>query len=266
MTLASLVVGIIALGVGLYFGIWPRSPGPVTGKPVPTSSGGINPAPLFHGQRAAKVHETQLILFSAEHAIKYGSEQKGEPVVGILGDFKRGSYCAASHALPQTGAYRCVLQAEGINTIADPCFGIDSRQLECQLPDGIFGLVNIRGSIRIKIYHPSLSEVGRQFPFRLELSNGLYCTWNWLPFHGHHGGGWICTKPSAAIEFRPVRGNRFLKGREALRYDGALVTGAQLIYYAQSLAQGSRATWSVLFERPNQPGIFRRVSVAQAWY
>jgi hypothetical protein len=166
----------------------------------------------------------------------------------------------------RTGVYRCEIQVNGINTIADPCFGVDKGQVECQLPGGIFGLLNVVNVVNPRAYQPSLSEVGPQYPFRLELDNGMTCTWNWLPVMDHSGGEWICAPPLAEIEFEPVLNHKFLYGRDALNYNDAFIKGAQLISYAEKLAQGSQSTWSVLLESPNSPGVFNRVSVTQAWY
>ena len=167
--------------------------------------------------------------------------------------------------------YRCEIQADGIDTIADPCFGLGKEQMYgyamvCDLPGGYFTLLKVISPANPRPYHPSLSEVGPQYPFRLKLYNGMTCSWNWLPFIGHTGGGWICVNPLSAIEVQPIRDRQFLWGRDALNYNGAFVTGRPWMYYAEDLAQGSLSTWSVLLEGPNNPGIFSRVSVAQAWY
>jgi hypothetical protein len=159
-----------------------------------------------------------------------------------------------------------VVQVNGINTIADPCFGVDKGQVECQLPGGPLGLLNVINVTNPKAYNPSLSELGHVYPFRLLLDNGMACTWNWLPFMGHTGGGWICAIPLARIELRPVRGHQLLFGRYALNYNGALVVGTNNLYYAEDLVQDSQSTWSVLLEGPNNPGVFNRESVTQAWY
>jgi hypothetical protein len=265
MTIAGLAVGIAGVGISLYFGLWPSSPGPVIGKPIPTTTGGQNPTPLFRGRSCTSVQQTELILYSLDNAVKCASPLKGTPII-VIGSSKPTSYCASSYVMPRTGAYRCEIQVDGINTIADPCFGVDRGQVECELPNGTFGLLNVINIGNPKPYRPSLSEVGRRYPFRLELANGLSCTWNWLPFIGHTGGGWVCGNPRASIEFQPVRYHRFLKGRDALYYNGALVTGTNYMSYAEDLAQGSQSTWSVLLEGPNNPGRFHRVSVAQAWY
>jgi hypothetical protein len=153
-----------------------------------------------------------------------------------------------------------------MNTIADPCFGAGKSQVECQLPGGLLGLLKVINVTNPKQYHPSLSELGHVYPFRLLLDNGIACTWNWLPFMGHTGGGWICGIPLAEIELQPVRGHQFLFGRDALNYNGAFVAGRNNMYYAEDLAQGKQSTWSVLLEAPNDPGVFTRESVTQAWY
>src|SRR5579859_3717864 len=191
----------------------------------------------------------------------------------ILTPFQDKSYCANSYVLQRPGVYRCVIQADGTNTIADPCFGLEKgsveigkSSVECEITASTFGLLADISGVNSKPYQPSLSEIGRQYPFRLELDNGMTCTWNWLPFMGHAGGGWICANPLDAIELLPVKGHQFLFGRSALNYNGALVTGANNMYYAEELAQGSESTWSVLLEGPGNTGIFQRVSVAQAWY
>ena len=260
-TVASVVLAVVGIGLTVYFGLWPSSPGPVTGSPIPTS-GGQNPTPLFHGQPCASVQGTTLILYKLQNAVNCASPVKGTPII-VLGSSKPTSYCASSYAMPRPGVYRCEIQVDGINTIADPCFGVDKGQVECELPNGTFGLLNVVNITNPRPYNPSLSE---RYPFRLELDNGMTCTWNWLHFMDHAGGGRICANPQAAIEFQPVRGHQFLKGRDALNYDGLLVAGTNIMSYAEDLAQGSQSTWSVLFEGPNNPGIFRRVSVAQAWY
>ena len=139
----------------------------------------------------------------------------------------------------RTGVYRCEVQANGINTIADPCFGVDKGQVECELPNGTFGLFSVANITNPRPYHPSLSEVGPQYPFRLTLDNGMTCIWNWLPFMDRTRGGWICANPTAPIQFQPVRGRQFIKGRDALNYNGVLVSGTHYIYYAEDLSQGS---------------------------
>jgi hypothetical protein len=265
MTVAGLMLGIVGILIGLYFGLYPRSPEPVIGKPVSTK-GGRNPVPLFHGKSFTRVHETELILFSIQAAIKYASELKDNSPIVLLGSARNINYCASSYAMPRAGVYRCVIQSNGINTIADPCFGIDKGDVECQIPNGIIGLVNVSNLANIRTYHPSLSEVGKHYPFRLTLDNGMICTWNWLAFRGHTGGGWICTNPLRAIELEPVRYHQFLTGRDALGYNGALVRGTNYMYYAEDLAQGNQSTWSILLESPNNLGVFHRVSVEQAWY
>jgi hypothetical protein len=264
MTVAGLVVGIASIVIGLYFGFWPRSPEPVIGKPIPTTTGGRNPVPLFNDQSCANVQGTELVLYSLNNVLNCGSLMQG--AVMHLGISQPESYCASSYVMPRQGVYRCAVQVNGMDTIADPCFGVDKGQVECELPDGLFGLLNVITVISSKPYQPSLSEVGRQYPFRLELDNGMTCTWNWLHFMGHTGGGWICAIPLAEIELRPVHNHQFLFGRDALNYNGALVAGTNNIYYAEDLVQGSQSTWSVLLEGPNNPGVFQRVSVTQAWY
>ena len=263
--IASLLLGIVGVGLTLYFGLWSSSPEPVIGKPIPTTTGGQNPASLFDGQHCASVQGTTIILYNLENVLNCASLVKG-PMRMLLGTSQPESYCANSYAMPRPGVYRCVVQVNGINTIADPCFGVTRGQVECQLPNGIFGLLYVINITDPRPYDPSLSELGRQYPFRLELDNGMTCTWNWLPFMGHTGGGWICTPPLAGVDFEPVRENKFLEGRNALNYNGAFVIGKQYIYYAEDLAQGSQNTWSVLLEGPDNPGIFNRESVTQAWY
>jgi hypothetical protein len=265
--IASLAIGVVSLAVGLYFGFWPRSPEPVIGKPIPTTTGGKNPAPLLKGQPCVTVQDTAIILYNLRNAVNcaYYTQIQKPPVI-VLGTGKPESYCAKSYVIPRPGAYRCVVQVNGINTIADPCFGVDKGQVECQLPSGLLGLLNVINVSNPKLYNPSLSEVGHVYPFRLLLDNGMACTWNWLPFMGHTGGGWICAIPLAEIELQPVRGHQLLFGRDALNYNGALVTGRNNLYYAEDLAQGSQSTWSVLLEGPNNPGVFTRESVTQAWY
>ena len=265
MSLGGLAIGVVGLAVTLYSVLSPSSPEPIIGKPIPTTAGGKNPGSLFNGQQCAAVQGTELVLFSLDNVLNCGGYQKKDAVAGF-GLGKPESYCASSYAMPRQGVYRCEIQVNGINTIADPCFGLDENHVDCELPGSLFGILNVVNTLSSKPYQPSLSEVGRQYPFRLELNNGMTCTWNWLPFMGHTGGGWICGVPLAEIELQPVRGHQFLFGRNALNYNGALVTGTASMYYAEDLAQGNQSTWSVLLEGPNNPGIFQRVSVTQAWY
>lgn len=267
MTVASLAIGIVSLGATFYFGLWSNSPGPVTGKPIPTTTGGQNPTPLFRGQQCANVQKTEIILFSLQSVLSCASPLKFPAVMVFGSSNKRISYCASSYAMRRPGVYRCEIQVNGgVNTIADPCFGLHGWQVECELPDGSFGLLDVVNIDNVRPYHPSLSEVGPQYPFRLELDNGMTCTWNWLPFMDHTGGGWICAAPLAIIEFQPTRDHQLLKGRDALNYNGWYIRGTSDMYYAEDLTQGSLSTWSVLLEGPNNPGIFTRESVAQAWY
>jgi hypothetical protein len=246
--IASLLLGVVGVALTLYFGFWPRSPEPVIGKPIPATTGGKNPAPLLKGQPCVTVQDTAIILYNLRNAVNcaYYTQIQKPPVI-VLGTGKSESYCANSYVIPRPEAYRCVVQVNGINTIADPCFGVDKGQVECQLPGGLLGLLNVINVGNPKLYNPSLS-------------------WNWLPFMGHTGGGWICAIPLAEIELQPVRGHQLLFGRDALNYNGAFVAGRNNMYYAEDLAQGSQSTWSVLLEAPNNPGVFTRESVTQAWY
>ena len=111
--------------------------------------------------------------------------------------------------MPRPGVYRCEIQVDGINTIADPCFGVDKGQVECELPNGTFGLLNVVNITNPRPYNPSLSE---RYPFRLELDNGMTCTWNWLHFMDHAGGGWIAQIPKQQSNFSQSGAINFLKG------------------------------------------------------
>jgi hypothetical protein len=263
MTVASLLVAIVGTGATFYFGLWSSSPAPVTGKPVP-AVGSKSPPPNFNGRSTIRMHGTLRILYSLDNAVKFASP-KGKTIV-MLGPVKPTSYCGNSFAMPRTGVYRCVIHNNGIDTIADPCFGVDKHQVECEIPNGSIGLVGVINIVHPKRYRPYLPAHSRPYPFRLVLDNGMTCTWNWLPFRSHQGGGWICSRPQAAIELHPVRGHRFLSGRAALNYNGALITGTKLMYYAEHLTSGNRNTWSVLLEGPSTPGVFQPVRVTQAWF
>jgi hypothetical protein len=268
MQILGLAIAIISVALAVFFYVSPVPPAPLPTRPIPTSSGGENPTRLFNGRRSAYVQSTKLVLYSLNAVVNNaGPNIKGRGVVMVIGNpMAPGAYCASSYVLRRPGAYRCVIQTSAYNTIADPCFGVDARQVECQLPDGEIGLVGVFNPVHPRPYHPSLSEVGRQYPWHLELANGLNCSWNWLPFRGHHDGGWICAEPLASIEFLAARSGKLLNGPGALNYTSALIMGTHFIYYAEDLAQGTRNTWSVLLEDPGNPGVFRREQITQAWY
>jgi hypothetical protein len=268
MTIGGLFLAVVGIVLTLVFGLWSSSPEPVIGKPIPATTGGKNPAALFQDQPCANEQGTAIILYSLRNAVTcpFYSQLKKPPVLH-LGTPQTESYCASgSYVIPRPGVYHCVIQVNNINTIADPCFGVSKGQVECQLPDGIFGLLNVINVANPKPHNPSLSELGHVYPFRLLLDNGMACTSNWLSFMGHTGGGWICAIPLRVIEFRPERDNKLLYGRDALNFKGAFVAGTNNLYYAEDLIQGNQSTWSVLLESPDNPGVFTRESVTEAWY
>ena len=171
----------------------------------------------------------------------------------------------------KSGVYRCEITKYDRTSIADPCFGETEGLVMCEIPNGVLALVKILGPSHPRTYHPSLSEVGRVYPWRLKLANGLVCSWNWLNWQGHDGGGWICVKvvvppTKDMVGFAPAWNQQLLTGRAALHYNGGEIIDTSAIYYAERLDQGSQSTWSVLLESPGNFGVFTRVDVAQAWY
>jgi hypothetical protein len=265
--LIGFAIGSLSIVVAIIAYYFTRSSTATT--PLPTSSQRAqNPVPLFHGKFSTHVHRTKLVLYSLSAVIyNAGKQVRGKGVVSVIGNpLDPSSYCAGSRVLGRVGAYRCIISTAGLHTIADPCFGVDKAQVECQLPSGAIGLVGTSSPIRPRQYHASLAEIGRQYPWHLELANGLNCAWNWSNFREHHGGGWICARTGAPIEFHPEGSSGELTGRNALNYNQASITGKKYIYYAEALVQGTRLTWSVLLENPGNPDVFMRVPVAQAWY
>jgi hypothetical protein len=266
MTLTALI-GLLVGVCGLYFELFPRPSEFVAGKPISTE-GGHDPKALFGNSAGARIHETEIVLFSALATIKYASTSWFGLPTGVLFLGKAGhrSYCSRSYVLRRAGAYRCVIQSGEVNTIADPCFGLSEISLICQAPDGLMGFVTPANLPDLKTYHPSLQEIGKEYPFHLQLDNGMTCAWNWLPVYGHDKGGWFCAIPPKTIEVQPARNRALLFGPSALNYNSELLADTNNVYYAEDLAQGAQNTWSILLEAGNNIGVFHRVSVAQAWY
>ena len=226
----GLVLAVVGIALAVFFGIQSHSPTYIVGPPIPVK-GGQNPASLFHGKPTGRVHETDLILYSLTAAVKYASPfDKG--VVTILGiGPKQTSWCASSYVIPnRRGVYRCEITSGHTTTIADPCFGVDRGQVMCQIPAGTISLVNVISPLHPYAYRASLSEIGRQYPWRMKLANGMTCSWNWLPLRGHHGGGWMCVKAlNNNVIIAPAQNDKLLTGRSALRYNAALVLGTNEI-------------------------------------
>lgn len=265
-------IGALGLLAGVIFGVLPyiqsNSPTYIIGPPIP-AKGGQSPVPLFHNKPSARVHETQLILYSFDNAVKYGTSFTKGPAVTVLNlGPKQTSWCTGSNVLShRRGAYRCEITSGSTTAMADPCFSAGKKSMNCQVPGGSISYVNVMGPSYLNPYHASLFQIGRQYPWRLTLANGVVCSWNWLPFRGHQGGGWICLKaPNTGLRIAPARDRKLVTGRSALRYNSVLAFGINTMYYAEKLVQGNRRTWSVLLEGPNNLGVFHRVSVLQAWY
>lgn len=265
-------IGALGLLAGVFFGVLPyiqsQPPTYIIGPPIP-AKGGQSPVPLFHNKPSARVHETQLILYSFDNAVKYGTSFAKGPAVTVLNlGLKQTSWCTGSNVLSRRrGVYRCEITSGSTTVMADPCFSAGKASMNCQVPGGSISYVNVMSPSHLHPYHASLSQIGRQYPWRLTLANGMVCSWNWLPFRGHQGGGWICLRaPNTGLRIAPARDHKLVTGHGALRYNSALVFGINTMYYAEKLVQRNRRTWSVLLEGPNNLGVFHRVSVSQAWY
>ena len=143
IAIASLAIGVAGLAATFYFGFSPSSPEPVIGKPIPTAIGGRT-RPLFRDRLCTSIQGTKIILYDFDNAVSCGEEVKSGLI--FLTPFQDKSYCANSYVLQRPGVYRCVIQADGTNTIADPCFGLEKgsveigkSSVECEITASTFG-------------------------------------------------------------------------------------------------------------------------------
>lgn len=136
------------------------------------------------------------------------------------------------------------------------------------MPAGFMMKLTVDNPSHVENYNSSLSAAAHFYPWRLELANGLNCSWSWLKWRGqeHLHGGWICAKSTADITIAPGRNQRSYYGTDWSEINYMDLLDYQQAYYAEDLVQGEQDTWSVLLESPGNFGVFHRISVTQAWF
>jgi hypothetical protein len=254
------VIGLISLAAGLAFWLWPRPAS--SNLAVIPNKGGTSPSRYLHGKSLGQIADTAIILFSKSTADKYGAVNHAQ--------FKYTASCDSRYSvMRRPGAYMCILATGDFRDIGNPCFGVGPKQVTCEMPAGFMMTLSVDSSNPIENYSSSLSVAAHFYPWRLELANGLNCSWSWLEWPGqeHFHGGWICAKSTAAITIAPgLRNHVRYYGTNFSEINYAEILDSQQAYYAEDLVQGEQDTWSILLEGPGNFGVFHRISVLQAWY
>jgi hypothetical protein len=262
LPIVGALIGIIAIVLGTVLATvywwWPHSPSSPSVVPI---NGGKNPSTFFNGNSSAQISTTQLILFSPTTVANHATVQR----------MGAGLTTTCAKSLAETGlqgVYRCVsLDSSGVQMwAADPCFGETNNRVVCAMPDGSLYELNVLESVHIKPYHASLDQIGNDYPWRLELANGLDCSWDWWDkgSTSSTSGRWMCSKPpGSGVILLPAWHNGDIP---ADYYKFITIEIPNLESLAVDLNQGTNTTWSVLIERGNDPGDYTRIDVKKAWY